>query len=722
MITNNYSETEKCVDDVIKRVGKDIVLGTPLALGKANHFVNALYKRAKKDSSIKLKILTALTLGKPPGASLLEKRFIGPFGDRVFDDYPSLLYAQDREKGKLPKNIQVVEFYYPAGKLMGCRYAQENYVSCNYTHVFRDMMDHGINVLAQLVSKQESEEGIQYSLSCNSDVTVDLVPKMLESETEERKVAFVAEVNNNLPFMYGDALVPESFFTHIVDNEADYFKLFGPPKMAVSDADFLVGLHASTLVKDGGCIQVGIGALGDAFNYGLILRQKNNEDYQSMLKSFQVEEKFGPVIEKLGGKEKFEQGLFGATEMFVDGFMDLYEAGILVKKAYNNVALQRLVNEGKISGSVEPNILDLLLSEGAIREDLCESQVEFLKEYGIFKDEVEFENGQLILLSDPMRVTVPADLSDLDVKDKVIKNFLGDKLKNGHVVHGGFFLGPNKFYDWLNKLSEEERKQFFMTSVGKINQLYWTEEIDCLQRQNARFVNTGLYGTLSGAICSDGLEDGEIISGVGGQYNFVAMAHEIPGGRSVIKLRSTRKSKGKLKSNIMWNYGHITIPRHLRDIVVTEYGIANLRGKTDSEIIKELLNITDSNFQKELLAKAKEHGKIEKNYKIPKEFQSNYAHILQEKLKPYKELGYFEKFPFGTDFTEEEIIIGGALKKLKKAMEVNKLGIILSNLFSPKSSKGVESYLERMKLLNAKGFKEKFMRKLLIRALKGEFS
>jgi hypothetical protein len=43
-----YQSAEKCVDDVIKRVGKNIVLGMPLGLGKANHVANALYRRAAK--------------------------------------------------------------------------------------------------------------------------------------------------------------------------------------------------------------------------------------------------------------------------------------------------------------------------------------------------------------------------------------------------------------------------------------------------------------------------------------------------------------------------------------------------------------------------------------------------------------------------------------------------------------------------------------------------
>jgi len=722
MSTNYYKNADQCVEETIKKVGKSITMGIPLALGKPNHIVNAFYRKAKKDKSIKLKIVTALTLGHIKGKSLLESRFIEPFSERLFEDYPDFEYALDRAKGKIPANIEVYEFYFPAGKQIGNEYAQQNYISSNYTHVARDMMDHGVNVLAQMVHKREENGETTFSLSCNPDVTVDLVPMMMKKEQESGdKVAFLAQVNNNLPYMYGDAVVPESFFTDVVDNEELKFKLFGPPKMAVSDADFIIGMNASTLVKDGGAIQVGIGALGDAVNYGLILREKENQLYRNVLKDSGLTMKFEKVINKVGALEPFKEGLFGATEMFVDGFMDLYNAGVIKKKVYNDVHIQRLLNEKKITPNFEKDIIDHLLEEGAIHHKLRESDVEYLKKFGIFKASVEFKEGKLHLLGEE---PIVADLDNLDFKDKILSSFLGDHLKDGHVIHGGFFLGPNKFYDWLNGLSEEERKLFFMTSVGGINQLYWSEEIDTLQRKDARFINTCLYVTMNGGVCSDGLENGEIISGVGGQYNFVAMAHAIPGGRSILKLRSTRYDGKKLQSNIMWNYGHITIPRHLRDLIVTEYGIADLRGKADKDIIKELLKISDSRFQAELLGIAKKYKKVEKNWQIPKEFCQNYPESISTKLKPYKDKGFFDKFPFGTDFTDEEIILGGALKKLKKATakKPRAIGILLSNLFAVPSSKGQEKYLERMNLLKPKGFKEKFFQKLLLRSLNGEFN
>ena len=63
------------------------------------------------------------------------------------------------------------------------------------------------------------------------------------------------------------------------------------------------------------------------------------------------------------------------------------------------------------------------------------------------------------------------------------------------------------------------------------------------------------------------------------------------------------------QSNIRWDYGHTTIPRHLRDIVVTEYGVADLRGKSDRDVIAAMLAITDSRFQDELMRQAKDAGK-----------------------------------------------------------------------------------------------------------------
>jgi hypothetical protein len=210
-----------------------------------------------------------------------------------------------------------------------------------------------------------------------------------------------------------------------------------------------------------------------------------------------------------------------------------------------------------------------------------------------------------------------------------------------------------------------ERQRFAMTSVMFVNHLFGDPALAAAQRRDARFLNTTMMVTLNGGACSDALEDGRVVSGVGGQYNFVAMSHELAGARSILMLRSTRSKGGKATSNIVGHYGHITIPRHLRDLVITEYGIADLRGKSDKDIIAELLKVTDSRFQDELLGHAKRVGKIPADYEIAPAFRNNTPERLAAALKPFQAKGYFPSFPFGTDFTPEEIVLGKTLKALK---------------------------------------------------------
>ena len=92
-----------------------------------------------------------------------------------------------------------------------------------------------------------------------------------------------------------------------------------------------------------------------------------------------------------------------------------------------------------------------------------------------------------------------------------------------------------------------------MTRISHINELYGGfEERERLQRREARFFNTCMMMTALGAAVSDGLDDGRVVSGVGGQYNFVAMAHALRDGRSVLLFRATREQKGKVRTSVPW--------------------------------------------------------------------------------------------------------------------------------------------------------------------------
>ncbi|MCB0404716.1 MAG: hypothetical protein KDD51_08000 [Bdellovibrionales bacterium] len=706
---HEFSGVDEAIEALVGKIGKNVVLVSPLGAGKPNHLLNAMYLRAKTDRSLRLTIMTALTLRKPRGKSYLEKRFLDPFSDRVFGEYPNLLYEEDRLQGTVPPNIQIVEFYFKAGEFKGNSYAQRNYLSSNYTHVARDVFSRGTNVIFQQVAKGEIDGKSVFSLSCNPDLTCDLADLLKASD---RKFVTVAQVNQDLPFMYGESIVSPDFFDIVVDNRDLDFPVFAPPKMSVSDVDYSIGLHASSLVKDDGEIQIGIGSLGDALVYALSLRQNQNSKYRDILKSLAIESDSFALIDQWGSAETFNKGLFAATEMLVDSFSELYKQSILKKKVYDSVILQRLLNQGKIREEFGVEIFALLHSEKCIHSILSFEDFSFLQEFGVIRAGLRWQDG-LLVLGNGEKVT--PDIFSMD-----LTKIVGERLRNGAIAHGGFFLGPRSFYDFLKGLPVSERKLFRMKRISQINHLYGHENIDRLQRTNGRFINTCMKVTLNGSACSDALADGNQISGVGGQYNFVAMAHELPDARSILQLRSTKPAKrGKLESNIVFNYGNCTIPRHLRDIVVTEYGIADLRGKTDEEVAMQLIQIADSRFQNELVQQAKSAKKLSQDYEVPRRFQNNFPDALALKLGPYKKQGFFPAFPLGCDFTPDEIRLGKALKKLKALTKdkVAFLSFALVSLLGSPLNEDVERLLRRMDLQTPKTLKDRFYRRLLIKAL-----
>jgi acyl-CoA hydrolase len=702
---------ELVVEKIIENAGPHLVVGTPLAVGKPNHLLNALYQKVKNNREMDLVLLTALSLQKPGGSSFYEKKFFGPLNKRIFGNYPDLDYVLDRQRNALPSNIKVLEFYYPPGKLLNNSHAQRNYLSSNYTHAVRDNLNRGINVLCQQVAKGEIDGKTVYSLSCNTDITGDIIKGARE---RGMPLYVVGQVNQDLPFMYGESILSPADFDLILDNATLEFKVFAPPKMSVTPTDYMIGFHSSSLVKDDGEIQIGIGSLGDALVYALCLRQENNDVYQNFLDRLDITSQTFPVLRDFGSRQVFQTGLFAATEMFVDSFIYLFKSGILKKKVYDNVVIQRLLNNGEIHENFNPGILELLLREKAISSTLSQKDFDFLIEFGIFKKGLLWENGYI---RTPEGMVIEGDLmkNPLEIKS----HCLGKKLRNGAVSHAGFFLGPSSFYQFLKDLPVSQRKLIRMKQVSNINHLFGHEEIDRLQRKNGRFINNCMKVTLNGSACSDALEDGRQVSGVGGQYNFVSMAQELPDARSILQLKSTRmNSKGKLESNIIFNYGNCTIPRHLRDIVVTEYGIADLRSKTDEEVAIELIQIADSRFQSQLMARAKKAGKLPYSFKLKDRFKNNLPWRYQLFVEAEQENGYFNAFPFGTDFSQDEIRIGKALKymaKIKKS-RFSFLLFVLGSFLTKLDEKSYQNLLVRMELDKPKAFKEKILKKILLNA------
>jgi acyl-CoA hydrolase len=607
-----FDDPARVADAIIEKVGKTIVLALPLGLGKANHIANALYARAAFDSAIHLTIFTALTLEPPRAKSELERRFLDPIAQRLFAGYPLLDYAAAIRAGKVPPNIQIDEFFFEAGQWLNSPYAQQHYISANYTHALHAVLDRGVNVVAQLVAHRSEEASHPYSLSCNPDLMLDLLALRRQGNVD---FAFAGQINSELPFMPGDAAIHAEEFDFMLASPATDFSLFAPPREPVSLADYATGLHAASLVPDGGTLQIGIGSLGDAVAQALVLRHQKNGEFLKLLTQLG----YGPARKGSVQTEPFAVGLYGCTELFVEGMLDLFRAGIL-------------------------------------------------------KREVD-----------------------------------------GVVLHAGFFVGSRAFYRSLREMPREVARKFGMTSISFVNELYGDEDTKRHARTNARFLNDAMMATLLGDVISDGLEDGRIVSGVGGQYNFIAQGFALEGARSAILLHATRTAGRKVQSNIRWRYGHTTIPRHLRDIIITEYGVADIRGKSDREVIAAMLSITDARFQDELLRQAKDAGKIERTFEVPKSARNNTPEAIERALRPAVDAGLLPLFPFGTDFTEVEQRLMPALETLKSASTRQLVTLVVRGLVA-RSMKDVDC-LDRLQLAHPKGASDRLYAALVRGAL-----
>ncbi len=690
---------EAAVDHVLDHIDGTIVLGAPLGIGKPNPFINALYRRVKANPARRLRIITALSLEKPVGKSELERHFLEPLVERVFGDYPDLDYVKDSRGGGLPPNVEVHEVFMKTGDYLGNNAAQQDYISSNYTHIARDMAVQGMNVIAQAVAAREDADGLHLSLSSNPDVIFEGIEKF---KAMGRPLMVIGVINRQMPFMPNTAEVTPDFFDVVVTDPTATHALFGPPNNRVSPADYAIGLHASSLVADGGTLQIGIGSLGDSIAQALIVRDRHGDEYRRILESLCPD---GVEGRELG---RFDQGLYGCSEMFVNGFLKLIEAGIIRREVFGDATLQKILNEGSGDETVTPQMLRALLARRRIRARLDDDDLAFLQHYGVLKDEVKIEGDSLVM----GELRAANDLRNDAAFECISSAMLGPRLAHGIFMTGGFFLGPQDFYERLRTMPPQELAKIDMTRIDFINQLYGNEDLKRAQRRKARFMNTTMIVTLLGAAASDALESGQVVSGVGGQYNFVAMAHALPDARLIMMLRATHDNKDGLKSSIVWNYGHVTIPRHLRDVVITEYGVADLRGQPDGEVVKRLIAIADSRFQDELSTQAKAHGKLDAHYDIPERYRNNLPEVLEDKLHPWAGAGLLPDFPFGTDLTVDELHIVRALKRLKRVSQhpAELVTMAVKSLWEGKEAP--QAYLERLGLADAHSFKDLFVRRL----------
>ncbi|MCS6907136.1 MAG: acetyl-CoA hydrolase/transferase C-terminal domain-containing protein [Anaerolineales bacterium] len=166
-------------------------------------------------------------------------------------------------------------------------------------------------------------------------------------------------------------------------------------------------------------------------------------------------------------------------------------------------------------------------------------------------------------------------------------------LHPGKII-AGFILGTRRLYRWVDD--------------NPLIELHPTEYVNdpFIIAQNERMVaiNSAIEVDLTGQVCADSIGH-RLYSGVGGQLDFIYGASRSKGGVPIIALPSTAKDFSRIVATLKPGAGVVTTRNHVH-YVITEYGIADLYGKTIRQRAQALINIAHPKFREELTRQAKE--------------------------------------------------------------------------------------------------------------------
>jgi len=175
---------------------------------------------------------------------------------------------------------------------------------------------------------------------------------------------------------------------------------------------------------------------------------------------------------------------------------------------------------------------------------------------------------------------------DLILKDVINSNYKG--INEGRAL-ATFLLGTKRLYDYVDDNPFIElRSADYVNDVANI-------------RQNNKMVaiNSAIEVDLTGQVCADSIGS-KIYSGVGGQIDFIRGASLSEGGKAIIALPSTtKKGVNKIVPYLKQGAGVVTTRAHTH-YVVTEYGVANLYGKTLKQRAKSLIDIAHPDHREQI--------------------------------------------------------------------------------------------------------------------------
>ena len=201
----------------------------------------------------------------------------------------------------------------------------------------------------------------------------------------------------------------------------------------------------------------------------------------------------------------------------------------------------------------------------------------------------------LKFLFDKKDLGIHTELFSDGVIDLVNAGVLTNAQKTLHPgkIIAGFMLGTKRLYDWVddNPLIELHRTE------------YVNDPFVIAQNERMVAINSAIEVDLTGQVCADSIGP-KLYSGVGGQLDFIYGASRSKGGVPVIAMPSTNvkkdgSSQSKIAPLLKHGAGVVTTRNHVR-FIVTEYGVADLYGKTIRERATQLIKIAHPQFRDEL--------------------------------------------------------------------------------------------------------------------------
>jgi 4-hydroxybutyrate CoA-transferase len=196
---------------------------------------------------------------------------------------------------------------------------------------------------------------------------------------------------------------------------------------------------------------------------------------------------------------------------------------------------------------------------------------------------------------------VHSELFSDGVIDLVNEGVLTNARKTLHPgkIIAGFMLGTKRLYDWAddNPLIELHRTE------------YVNDPFVIAQNDRMVAINSAIEVDLTGQVCADSIGP-KLYSGVGGQLDFIYGASRSKGGVPIIALPSAAILKDgtpvtRIAAMLKQGAGVVTSRNHVR-YIVTEYGVADLYGKTIRQRAWQLINIAHPDFRADLEKQAKE--------------------------------------------------------------------------------------------------------------------